>query len=385
VPEPIGGLLAASAAPLSAPTPTTPTTPSVEPLPEGLRLPGIRLRVESQLAQFLADRASEFEPEDPFGTLIVEPVADLLLRGGKRIRAALCLWAWAGAGGADCEEAVAAATALELLHGCALIHDDVMDASPLRRGGPAVHQELTAVHRARGWRGDPERFGTGAAVAAGDLCLVWADTLLRTSGLPAEALLRAGPAYDWLRTETVRGQCLDLLHQADGALRPADALRTARAKTAAGTTLGPLRLGAELAGAPEELTAAYAAYGLPLGIAFQLRDDLLGAFGDPAETGKPAGDDLRDGTCTMLLAEARQRVGPRGAAELESLLRDGDGSPSSLRELRALLERCGARAQVEHLAAEFGTAARQAIDRAPLVDARMREPLRELVTEVCGA
>jgi geranylgeranyl diphosphate synthase, type I len=343
-----------------------------------------RLRglVDAHLGDFVAARLSAAADLD---RVVLEPLADLLLRDGKRLRPALCVWAWRGAGGAGDgadragaeERAVRAATCLELLQGCALIHDDVMDASDLRRGARAVHRELADRHAAAGWRGESGRFGLAAAIVAGDLCLVWADRMLRESGLPDPALRRAAPLFDEMRAQTIRGQYLDLLTQAQGTLQAADALAVAEAKTAASTTAGPLGFGAALAGAGPRLQAAYAGYGVPLGIAFQLRDDLLGTFGDPAHTGKPSSDDLRDGKCTVLLSEARRRAAPAAAREIDALLRLG--TEDAVPRLRELVELTGARTHVEKLIADLAAQAMAALDDAPLIDPSVREPLGDLL------
>jgi geranylgeranyl diphosphate synthase type I len=344
-----------------------------------LDVAALRERVEEHLAGFLSDRLTQV-PQSDLDRVLLEPVVDLLLRDGKRLRPAFCYWAWRGAGGPDCEAAVVAATSLELLHGCALIHDDIMDGSALRRRGLAVHSELAARHVARGWRGLSDHFGMAGAVVAGDLCLVWADEMLRASGLPPESLTRAGPVFDAMRAETIRGQFLDLITQAEGALRVEDAIAVAQAKTAASTTVGPLRFGATLAGAGEALLAGYSDYALPLGIAFQLRDDLLGAFGDPGATGKPSGDDLRDGKCTTLLAETRRRAGAADARRIDALL--VEATDDAVVELRAMIEGSGARTFVEDEVRRLGAAALTALERAPFVDESARSVLRGLALAV---
>ncbi|WP_349256623.1 polyprenyl synthetase family protein [Frankia sp. CgS1] len=254
----------------------------------------------------------------------VRIATEFLLAEGKRLRPAFCYWGWRGAGGPDCDEIVTAAAAIELLHACALIHDDVMDASDTRRGRPAAHRRFSRVHRTAGWRGDPADFGRSAAILLGDLFLAWADELLAASRMPPEALVRAWPTYGRMRSELMAGQYLDLVGQAEagphGGLDPGRAVRIARYKTAGYTVVRPLQLGGLLAGAPPDLLAAYAAFGLPLGEAFQLRDDLLGVFGDPAVTGKPTGEDLRDGRPTGLLALALTRAQPAAAARLRTLI-----------------------------------------------------------------
>src|SRR5579875_1799576 len=226
------------------------------------------------------------------------PVMDVvagLLAGGKRLRPAFCYWGWRAAGGRDCPEILAAATALELLQASALVHDDVMDGSDTRRGLPTVHRNFARRHASAGWRGAADSFGLGAAILAGDLLLAWTDELFHDSGLPARAQRRGQAAGD----DTV-----------------ASALRVAAYKSAKYTVERPLQLGAALAGTPPgtRLTDGLSGYAMPVGVAFQLRDDILGAFGDPSRTGKPVSDDIRAGKRTVLAALARERATPAQAA-----------------------------------------------------------------------
>ena len=235
------------------------------------------------------------------------PLADALvqlLAGGKRLRPAFCYWGHRAAGGADGEAIVNAAAALELFQACAIVHDDVMDGSDTRRGQPAAHRRFAALHRSRDWHGDPEAFGEGAAILLGDLCLSWSDEMLATSGFGPDELARGDRVFAEMRSELMGGQYLDLLEQARGGGSVERALRVARYKSAKYTIEKPLHLGAALAGGGQEVLDGFSGYGLPLGEAFQLRDDLLGVFGDPAQTGKPAGDDLREGKRTALVAMA---------------------------------------------------------------------------------
>ena len=186
-----------------------------------------------------------------------------------------------------------------------------MDGSDTRRGQPAAHRRFAALHRAEGWHGDPEAFGSGAAILLGDLALSWSDEMLGSAALPADRLAAGDRVFADMRSELMGGQYLDLLEQARGGGSVERALRVARYKSAKYTIEKPLHLGAALAGAGQDVLDGYSGYGLPLGEAFQLRDDVLGVFGDPAETGKPAGDDLREGKRTALVAMALEAATDR--------------------------------------------------------------------------
>jgi len=313
---------------------------------------GLRSRVTDAVAAVLARQRPRLEAVSPDLGPVADALTDFLLDGGKRLRPAFAYWGWRGAGGADSDEVVAAVACLEWLQACALIHDDVMDRSDTRRGAPAVHRRFASLHRREGWRGEGDAFGYSAAVLLGDLCLIWADEAYNTSGMPAEALLRGQPVYDEMRTELMAGQYLDLLEQALGGSSTERALRVTTYKTAKYTIERPLHLGAALAGAPPELIGAYSAYGRPLGEAFQLRDDLLGVFGDPSATGKPAGDDLREGKRTVLISLALERADERQAALIGEHLGDQDLSADSVDLLREVIEATGAAEHSERLIRE---------------------------------
>ncbi len=319
-----------------------------------------------------------------------------LLAGGKRLRAAFCYWGWRGAGGEDGPQILAAAAALELLHASALVHDDVMDGSDSRRGQPSLHRQFADRHAARRWHGSPEAFGAAAAILLGDLLLVWTDQMFQASGLPPEALRRGQPVLDRMRTEVMAGQYLDLLGQAAGDETLASALRVVEYKTAKYTIERPLQLGAALAegaarafGAPlaqgpapahgpalaqgpgraEGLGGATAAaYGLPLGVAFQLRDDILGLFGDPVQTGKPSGDDVREGKRTVLLAITRARASADQAATIDRLLGDPHLDEAGVAEVRAVVTGTGALAECELMIDRHVAEALSALDAAPITD-----------------
>jgi geranylgeranyl diphosphate synthase, type I len=327
----------------------------------------------------------------------VDAIADLLA-GGKRLRAGFCYWGWRACGGPDGPEIFAAAAALELLHASALVHDDVMDASDTRRGQPAVHRRFAARHAASGWRGSAGDFGAGAAILIGDLLLAWTDEMLRASGLAPGAVWRGLGELDAMRTEVFSGQFLDLVGQASGASAVDSALRVVTYKSAKYTVERPLHLGAELAfgtgsgtagpgrtpgdpvhpgdpghpaaACPDRLAVrqAFTDYGIPIGIAFQLRDDVLGVFGDPAKTGKPVVDDLREGKRTVMLAIARERADAEQAAALDGALGDPMLSEQGARRVRAVITGTGALAECEAMIDRNVKDALSALDFAPITE-----------------
>jgi len=297
---------------------------------------------------------------------VADAIEAFVMGGGKRLRPAFAYWGYRGAGGLDRDDVVGAVAALELVQASALIHDDVMDASATRRGEPAVHRRFAGLHREQAWQGDPDAFGAGAAILLGDLCLAWSDELLRAAGLDVAALLRARTEFDLMRTELIAGQYLDVHAQvsADTSLRRASLV--ARYKSAKYTVERPLLLGAAIAGAPERIRRGYSEYGLPLGEAFQLRDDILGVFGDPARTGKPAGDDLREGKRTYLVAAAFDAADPATADELRRGLGRPDLDEPGVARLREIIVGTGALARAEDRIAALTDAALAALARLDL-------------------
>lgn len=297
-------------------------------------------------------------------------------RGGKRMRPAFCYWGYIAAGGVPSDPAplIRAAASLDLLHVSALVHDDVMDGSDTRRGLPAAHRQFATQHAERGWRGRPDAFGAAAAILLGDLLLVWSEEMFATSGLPARAAERARPFLDAVRTEVACGQFLDVVAAAQPLADPgrdprwalAEADRTVEYKTARYTVQRPLQIGAAIAGAHASLQQVFATYGSALGRAFQFRDDLLGVYGDEALTGKPAGDDLREGKLTVLVAHTLVRVDDSERRRLDRMLGDPSLTADEIDDLRAVIAESGARAAVEDEISRSADAARAAVSAAPV-------------------
>ena len=310
-----------------------------------------RARVSAAVEEFVAAQQASLAEIDS----LLLPAHELLaafMSGGKRLRPVLAWWGWRAAGGDDVDAAIRAVASLELVQACALIHDDVMDGSDTRRGSPSIHRSIEAIHTANHWRGAGKNFGVAGALLLGDLCLSWADQLLYESGLAAQALARAKPVYDVMRTELMAGQFLDVVAQValDGS--PERALQVARYKSAKYTVERPLHVGWALADGSAELKQALTDYGLALGEAFQLRDDVLGVFGDPLTTGKPAGDDLREGKRNFLTETALTHADDHGRGTLQNKLGDPQLTAADIDELREIIDTSGALARTEQRIAE---------------------------------
>jgi len=341
---------------------------------------GFRTRVGAALDGFLDEQAERLAPLGADAARLLAE-ARTSVAGGKMFRASFCWWGHrAVAPPVDEAAVVRACASLELLHASALVHDDYMDASDSRRGRPATHRTFEREHGAAGWRGDPQQYGAAGAILLGDLLLAWSDELLRRCGLPLPVVAPALEVFDLCRTEVIAGQFLDVSAQARGHADVDTAMTVLRYKSAKYSIERPLHLGAALAGASAATLAELTSFGLPLGEAFQLRDDLLGVYGDPAATGKPAGDDLVEGKRTVLVALALDAAPAADAALLDRSLGTAL-SPADVQRLRDVIDGSGARAQVEAVIDQLTDVALAALDRAS-IDQTAREVLRGLASAV---
>ncbi|WP_414638074.1 polyprenyl synthetase family protein [Actinophytocola sp.] len=336
----------------------------------------VHLHVEDILARYLAERRAELPELARTFAQAVDTLSDFALRGGKRLRPTFAWWAWRAAGGEPdgprAHAVLHAVSALELIQTCALVHDDIMDASELRRGHPTVHVRFTEAHRAGDWLGEPERFGMAAAILLGDLALAWADDMFESAALEQDMRSAARAPWQAMRAEMFAGQYLDVLAQAEGDESEERALGVARLKTAAYTVERPLHMGVAFAGAGPRTVEAVRAFGADIGVAFQLRDDLLGMYGDTELTGKPAGDDLREGKRTLLMAlgmDFATRAGRGADADfLRAALGDPELRPDTLARVRELLVEVGAVAELERRITTLTSSALAALDKSGLAE-----------------
>lgn len=353
--------------------------------------------VQTGIDAFLDDRAPLLSSIGSDLAPFIDYSRDLL-RGGKRFRALFCYWGWQSVTGhangidlmpgaessADLPAIVKAASALELFHAAALVHDDIMDNSDTRRGMPAAHKRFASLHENGGWTGNAQTFGHSSALLLGDLLLGWSDELydaglniLRDPASRAAARLE----FNRMRTEVTLGQYLDILEERSWASYPeGDLLSRAHRvivyKSAKYSIEAPLAIGAALGGASIAQVGALREFGLPLGIAYQLRDDLLGVFGDPQTTGKPAGDDLREGKRTVLIALARTKLPRNATSLLDELLGDVDLTAQQVAMLQASIRDSGAVDQVERIIEHNVKLAIDAVTDAPISVSARAELIR---------
>ncbi|KAA0083654.1 polyprenyl synthetase family protein [Mycolicibacterium sp. P9-64] len=337
--------------------------------------------VTDQLRDYLRERRRGAEYIGADYAELTAALDEFVLRGGKRLRPAFAYWGWRAVSADDTAspDVLRLFAALELLHACALVHDDVIDDSATRRGLPTVHRLFADRHRERNWHGSPNQFGLSAAILLGDLSLVWADDIVATVDLPLDAHRRVQRVWADIRTEVLGGQYLDIAAEASGAESVASALTVNTYKTASYTISRPLQLGAAAAADRPDVQAAFHELGTDLGVAFQLRDDVLGVFGDPAVTGKPSGDDLRSGKRTVLLAEAVERADKTDPAAAK-LLRTSVGTvltDAQVQELCGVIESVGALAAVEERIDVLTRRALDVLTAAP-IDAHAKAGLADL-------
>ncbi|MRH92583.1 polyprenyl synthetase family protein [Nocardia sp. SYP-A9097] len=313
-------------------------------MPEHFDPVAFKARIDAALGEFVACECEQLLEIDPR----LRPVADQLVvtaTHGKRLRAAFCYWGWRAAGQPDSNALVRASAAMELVHAAASVHDDIIDASPLRHGLPTAH---IALRDSLGGQPRPRKSARALAMLVGDLLIAAAGQLFLSSGLPVAYLSRARALWAVLARELIAGECLEII-STGSTPDLAESMKVIRYKTAKYTVEQPLLIGGALAGASKSLQHTFSAYGLPLGDAFQLRDDLLGLFGDPATTGKSNLDDLRGRRPTALLAETWHSADDGQREQLRTLLERRDQGPDDLHDLRELMNRIGSPARIEEM------------------------------------
>lgn len=310
------------------------------------------------------------------------------LHGGKRLRARFCHAGWRAVAGFNDRGAVATdavwdlCAALEIFQSAALVHDDLIDNSDTRRGRPSAHRSLEQDHGERDWAGDAEAFGRSAAILLGDLLVAWSDDLLEHAVAEHPHASRVRRAYARMRRDVTTGQFLDIAEESAWRVNPDEeharrALQVASLKSARYSIEQPLALGAALAGADADQDSALRAFGHPVGMAFQLRDDVLGVFGDESITGKPAGDDLREGKRTVLVALTRERLDASARRVFDDLIGDPDLDAAQVAALQATILGSGALDRIENMISAYATEADRVLAGARLDNAAVGD-LRDL-------
>ena len=326
----------------------------------------VRESIESELSDFLGKQSAYLESISSDLAPVAHSLSSFLLDGGKRLRPLFAYSAFIGAGGVADKNVIRAISSLELLQACALIHDDLMDGSDTRRGKPSIHRHFETIHQREEMEGFAERYGMAAAVLLGDLALVLSDQMLNSAGLDSAQMHSVLPVHDEMRVELMAGQFLDIHEQTQKDTNVDRSLTIARYKSGKYTIERPLHIGSSLAvtdvKSRKSIDNAYSAYGLPLGEAFQLRDDLLGVFGDPVVTGKPAGDDLREGKRTVLVAMTLENSSPSSITRFMASFGSSDLKSDDVEALREIIIESGARTRVEELIDSRTSSALEALE-----------------------
>ena len=314
----------------------------------------VRTSVEEELGIFLSREGAYLQDISPDLTLVCNSLTSFLLEGGKRLRPLFAYAGFIAAGGSLEKSTIRAIASLELLQACALIHDDLMDASDTRRGKPSIHRHFESIHVQDRLEGFAPQYGLSAAVLLGDLALVWSDQMLNSAGLTAEQFARTISYYNEMRVELMAGQFLDIHEQTQKSSSVGRSMKIARYKSGKYTIERPLHLGAAMAASiNQKRISALSEYGLPLGEAFQLRDDLLGVYGDASVTGKPSGDDLREGKKTVLIALSRETQTPAQSQTFEKYFGQPELNSEGITALQQIILDSGAKDKIEKLIEEL--------------------------------
>ena len=316
------------------------------------------------LNAFLDEKLSEASKIHPEVTVLVEEIRRFVAAGGKRVRPAFAYAAYISSGGRSLEAILYASASLELLHAFALIHDDIIDNSDLRRGKPSVHKVFEDFHHKRGLKGDVKNFGLSSAILAGDLAITFADELLNTAPFPAERIRRAKRYYDLMKKQVLYGQYLDVLVPLKKEVTEKDVLTIIEYKTAKYTVERPLHIGASLSGADEDYFKLFSSYGIPLGQSFQMQDDIMGTFSSAEKIGKPVDSDIKEGKQTMLVVKAYEFSKKAEREFLDTVLGDDKASDKDIEGVRDIIRTSGALTYCHELSNALIKKAKKSIEKA---------------------
>ncbi|MFK4760175.1 polyprenyl synthetase family protein [Microbacterium sp. ZW T5_45] len=351
--------------------------------------PAVSEAVAARLEKFLETRRSEASDYGEDAAAMIDAAAATLV-GGKRLRARFCHTGWRAVARVRDPRATETTAlwdvcaALEIFQSAALVHDDIIDNSDTRRGRPSAHRLLERAHIDAGWTGDPASFGRSAAILLGDLLVAWSDDLLEEALRDEEHAQVVRREYGRMRRDVTVGQYLDIAEESAWSVNDPEshldrALRIASLKSARYSIEQPLVLGAAFAGADDGQLRALRRFGHPVGMAFQLRDDVLGVFGDESRTGKPAGDDLREGKRTALVALTRQTLDAPSRTAFDRMLGDPGLASEQVAALQTMIDGSGALARLEAMIDDYAASADRALSGASL-DEDAVGALRELAT-----
>ncbi len=325
-------------------------------------------QIDPFLNAYFEEKLREASSIDPEVVVLVEEIRRFVQNGGKKIRPAFTYAGYVACGGRSHDAILYASSAIEMMHGFALIHDDIIDKADLRRDNPSVHRVFEDFHKKRNFTGSPEDFGLAAAILAGDLALSFADELLNDAPFPAERIRRAKNYFDLNKKQVILGEYLDVLAPVRKQISEADVLKILEYKTAKYTIERPMHIGAILAGAEEDILQGFSSYAVPLGQAFQIQDDILGTFSTEEIIGKPVDSDIKEGKKTLLVVKTYEFCDKKDKKLLNSVLGNKHAQPGDINRVRSIMRSCGALQYTQELAARLINKAKEGIYNVKLVE-----------------
>ena len=297
--------------------------------------------VDRELANFFRDKLKEMEKVGPSAKNAVKCIRELTLAGGKRLRAAFMHWGYVGAEGKEVGKIIEASMSIELTHIFLLIHDDIIDRDDFRHGVSTIHKRYESLAKKYYKKTDAKHFGDSMAIIVGDMAAAFGNEIIFNSKFKPEIVLKALDKLQEIVSVTVSGEIFDVILEAKGSATEKEVLEVHRNKTAKYTVEGPLHLGAMLAGADEKMLRDLSDYAIPVGTAFQIQDDILGAFGNEKKLGKPVCSDLREGKQTLLVVKALENGDRHQKKTIEELLGKKEVSEEEIEKFRQIVRNTG--------------------------------------------
>lgn len=327
-------------------------------------LKAFKERLDPEIGAYFDKAIARSKKEDVFVTDALRYSRMFVLAGGKRLRAAFMYYGYIGAGGKDEQTILTTSMSIELVHAFLLVHDDIIDKDDTRHGIATVHQHYADIGKSLFSGKDNEHFGKSIAIIVGDILGAFGNDIIFSSAFPLEQKFRALSKLQEIVSFTAIGQVKDVYIEYMGKASEAEILSMYRDKTAKYTVEGPLYLGALLAGASQELLDGFSAYAIPLGIAFQIQDDILGIFGNAKRLGKPIGSDIAEGKITLLVSRALRDGTPTEQKRISEILTLGARlGEKECQEFQAIIESTGALKGTKELATAYIDESKRALEK----------------------
>jgi len=319
--------------------------------------------VEKELDLFFKDKLEKADKIDPSSKQMIELLKEFTLRGGKRLRAALVYYGYRCFSNKNLKEIIKASVTMELIQSYLLIHDDIIDNDDLRRNGPTLHISYKNIAKRKYKKIDSNHFGLSMAILAGDICAAFANEIMAKLKIKEKNKIQALNVLNHSLHHVIYGQVLDVLSELR-IITNKDIEKIHRLKTATYTIESPLHIGALLAGAKQKHLKTLSNYAIPLGKAFQIKDDILGMFGEKEKVGKPVGSDIKEGKKNLLILKALESATPAQRQAIEEALGNQDLTKNQLNQVRAIVIKTGSLSYSQNLAKNLVKKAKSAIKSA---------------------